>query len=79
MQTQTHPACLEGQSIRKNIQLSSRDDFWRRDYSRLNVTDTSYSALQIMSQEFVSSLNDPLKRACPGRHKSWKSPDTGDQ
>ena len=49
MQTQTHPECFEGQSIRKNIQLLSRDDFWRNDYSHLNVTDTNYSALQIMS------------------------------
>ena len=55
VKTQTCPACFEGQSIRENIQLLSRDDFWRRDYIHLNVTDRNYSALQIMSPQHSNS------------------------
>ena len=46
---------------------------------RLSVTDVNYSVLQMISQELISYLNDPLKGDCPSRHKPKKSLDAYDQ
>lgn len=46
---------------------------------RISVTDVNYSILQIISQELISCLNDPLNGACPSRHKPKKSLDACDQ